>query len=132
MDGCRAVLDAAEAGQVLIVTSALTIAEVLAMRGRQPVSANVRDAVKAFFRRDYIAVENVSRRIAESARDFVWDYGVDPKDALHVATAVASRVDQFNTFDVKLLKKSGVIGSPPLLIQKPFMRQGTLPLGGNP
>jgi hypothetical protein len=57
----------AAAGRRLIVTSALTIAEVLAMRGKKPIPKSEREKVKAFFRNAYIYVYNVTRHIAEDA-----------------------------------------------------------------
>jgi hypothetical protein len=82
---CEQVLAAAEDGKILIVTAALTIAEVLKLRGKPKISASLREDVEKFFRRDYIAVRNITRRVAETARACVWDYGVLPKDALPVA-----------------------------------------------
>lgn len=42
-----------------------------------------------------------------------------PKDAIHVATALDAQVDQLDTFDEGLLKKSQAIGNPPLVIGRP-------------
>ena len=47
----------------------------------------------------FIAVRNVTRAISETAREFVRSNGVAPKDAIHVATAVSSKVSTFETFD---------------------------------
>jgi predicted nucleic acid-binding protein len=121
VDACREVLEEADAGRVIIVTSALTIAEVLAMRRREPIDRSRRENVEGFFRRSYIAVQNVTRTIAEHARSVVWDNGVLPKDAIHVATALATKVARLNTFDQGLLSKSGLIGSPALAICRPFV-----------
>lgn len=127
---CRDVLEEAEAGKVLLVTSALTIAEVLALRGQPPIPPANRERVEAFFRRDYIAVRNVTRRIAESARALVWDHGIKPKDAIHVATAIDAKLSLMNTFDVHLTKRSGRVGEPKLVIERPSIRQPKLDLGG--
>lgn len=121
-------LEEAKAGNILIVTSALTIAEVLAMRGRLKISPERRLAVEQFFNHEYIAVQNLTRRLAEAAREVVWDYGVAPKDAIHVATAAAANVDAMNTSDGDLIKKSGLVGSPGLVICKPFVRAPRLDL----
>ena len=125
---CKQVLSAAEDGKILIVTSALTIAEVLALRGRDKIPATERAKVEAFFRQEYIVVRNITRRISESARTFVWDYGVAPKDALHVATAIDAGVALMNTFDKKLRSKSGKIGNPALLIEIPNWVEPMLPM----
>jgi predicted nucleic acid-binding protein len=125
---CREVLTAAEDGKVQIVTSALTIAEVLALRGRQRVPASDRVKVEAFFRSEYIVVRNITRRIAEDARAYVWDMGVRPKDALHVATAIDAGLALLNTFDKPLINKSGKLGNPALTIAAPKWEAPTLPM----
>ena len=128
VEHCRQVLSAAEDGNIVIVTSALTIAEVLALRGKVKIPSSEREKVEAFFRQEYIAVRNITRRIAESARTYVWDYGVDPKDALHVATALDAGLTLMNTFDRGLQKKSGQIGQPMLIIEKPSWTEPKLPM----
>ena len=128
-DACRQVLEAAEDGKVIIVTSALTIAEVLALRGKDKIPSGNRAKVEAFFKNDYIDVRNITRRVAEAARSYVWDYSVEPKDALHIATAIDCKLNLMNSFDKPLCKKSGMIGSPKLAIEPPTWREPKLPLG---
>lgn len=125
---CHEVLQAAEDGHVLIVTSALTIAEVLALRNAPPIPASQRLQVEAFFKSDYIVVRNITRRVAENAREYVWDHGVKPKDALHVAAALDAGLELFNTFDRPLIGKSGQLGNPSLIIQRPNWHEPKLPL----
>lgn len=121
-------MQAAEDGKVMIVTSALTIAEVLALRGRDSIQSDNRTKVEQFFRNEYIDVRNITRRISEAARSFVWDHGVKPKDALHVATAVDAGLSLMNTFDKPLMKRSGKIGTPPLVITRPSWTAPKLPM----
>ena len=126
---CREVLQAAEEGNVLIVTSALTIAEVLYLKGTPKIPRGKRQQVEAFFRSEYILVTNITRRIAESARELVWDNGIKPKDALHIATAIDAKLGLFNTFDKKLHGKSGQLGDPRLIIVAPSYNQPKLDFG---
>ncbi len=70
------------------------------------------------YRKD-VRVYSVSRKIPEPGRDLVWDHGIKPKDAIHVATAPRLRVDAFETFDAKPVRKSGGVGDPPLAIREP-------------
>ena len=112
---------AAEAGDVLIVTSSLTIAEVVKLRRATPIPRESAELVRAFFQRSYIVIRELDRFLAERAQDLVWEHGVDPKDAVHVATALATSVVQLDTFDGALIARSGSIGSPPLLIGRPFV-----------
>lgn len=62
------------------------------------------------------------------ARDLVWDSGIEAKDSLHVASALEAGLVRFHTFDVGLLNKSGKIGNPPLIIEKPSVAQPKLRL----
>lgn len=109
-DSCWQVLQAAEDGDVLIVTSALTLAEVLAVKKKDKIPKERKDDVINFFKNDYIIVRNLDRRISEIARDLVWDNGIAPKDACHVATALFFGLDKLHTFDEKLIAKTGQVG----------------------
>lgn len=126
---CQGTLDRAKAGEVVIFTSALTLSEVLWMKGAPKVTKDKATTVRRFFRHSYIRVRNVTRAISESAQDLVWDESVKPKDAIHVATALDAKVAALETFDEGLLKKSGKIGQPSLVIRKPIgPKQQRLPL----
>lgn len=65
----------------------------------------------------------MTRKLAEDARDLVWDHNVALKDAIHVATALSANVAMLKTFDDGLIKKAGKIGTQPLTICRPFVRQ---------
>lgn len=130
VDQCDGVIQRAERGDVLIVTSALTIAEVLWMRGGPRLSGDKAEIVQKFFRRSFIRVYNLDRKKAEAAQALVWDHGIKPKDAIHVSTAIHLKVDALETFDEGLISKSGQVGDPLLLIRQPQpSRQGSLRLG---
>ncbi|WP_418025890.1 type II toxin-antitoxin system VapC family toxin (plasmid) [Paracoccus sp. TD-10] len=118
-DKCDGVIERAERGDVLIVTSALTLAEVLWLRDGPRIAADKAALVQKFFRRSYIRVYNVTRKISESAQVLVWDNDIRPKDAIHVATAINLKADALETFDGKLIGKSGSVGAPLLLIREP-------------
>jgi predicted nucleic acid-binding protein len=124
---CRVVLEAAEQGKLVIVSSALTIAEVLALRGRPRIRDDRRALVEGFFRNEYIIIRNLTRRVAERARAMVWDHGVAPKDAVHVATALDASLVLLNTFDQDLCRHNGRIGSPSLTIELPQLAEPPLP-----
>lgn len=116
---CQEVIGEASKGEVLIVTSTLSIAEVLWVKGKEKIPEKDRQLVRDFFRHEWIFVHEVDRKIAHSAQDVVWDYNVRPKDAVHVATAMAVEADCLDTFDDGLLNHSGQIGDPGLLVCKP-------------
>lgn len=129
VDLCKGTLERAKAGEVVIVTSALTIAEVLWRRGAPRLSKVKATVLRKFFRHSYIRVRALTRAIAERAQEVVWDHGIMPKDAIHVATALDAGVSILETFDSGLLKKTGSIGNSKLIIRKPIAaQQGTLPV----
>ncbi len=78
MDRCESVLKRAVEGTILIVTSALTLAEVLNIRGMPAIPPSDRQMVINFFKNDYINVRNVTRQTAEIARTLVWDNAIKP------------------------------------------------------
>lgn len=119
VDRCRAVIKLAEARRVRIVTSSLTLTEVIKLKGKAPLTRDKESIIRDFFKNDYIIVRLLDRRTAEYGRELIWTHGFHPKDAIHVATAVLAGVDQLDTFDDDLIKKSGIIGTPPLAIGKP-------------
>ena len=129
VNACEVVLEEAAKGEILIVTSALTLAEVLALKGKQKLSPapRVKSTIVDFFKNEYISVQNVTRQVAEQARDLVWDKRIKPKDSIHVASALVVGAPIFETYDRPLIAKSGKIGAPPLIIRAPpNPRQGKL------
>lgn len=118
VDGCGKVIREAESGKLQIVTSALTLAEVLFVKGGTPIPKTDREQVRALFENSWIVLYQLDRAIAEKAQEVVWDHGVRPRDAVHVATAMDAGVACLDTFDGKLLGLSG-IGQPALTISKP-------------
>ena len=117
---CRGTLDRAKAGEVGIVTSTLTLTEVLWTKGGPKLTADKALLINRFFRHSYIRLHNVTRGVAEHAQNVVWDHGIKPKDAIHIATAIELAVPIFETFDGPLLNRDGAIGLPPLVIRKPI------------
>lgn len=97
------------------------------MKNAPRVSKTKAVLVQSFFRKSFIRVVNVTRKIAERAQELVWDHGIRPKDAIHVATAEFYEVPVVETFDADLIAKSGHVGVPPIEIRKPLLpKQGSL------
>jgi predicted nucleic acid-binding protein len=127
---CRPVLDAAERGVIEIVVSAIALVEVLA---RNRTSAIDDQKVRDFFDNDYILLVNVDKHLGDFARRLMLagHPGLKPPDAIHLATACIANVDQFHTFDDRLLALDGVIDrldSTRLLIKKPAVPAPPAPL----
>ena len=125
---CRAVLQEAKAGNIQIVTSALTLVEVIKLKRRVPIGPEDAERIKRFFKHKWIDVRNLERYTAETAREMVWEHGVEPKDAVNVATAVRSHIARLDTFDDDLVELDGRIGEPPLQITYPSVNQQALAL----
>lgn len=121
VETCRGLVDASEKGEVRIIISALTLTEVIKIKGQQPLPKSKETIIKDFFEQEFIGIVNVDRRTAEFARDLIWRYPpLNPKDAIHVATALITEgVDVLHTFDKHLLRLNGQLGEPPLRISTP-------------
>lgn len=102
---CRDTLGAAQRGDFLIVTSALTIAEVLWLRGAPRLTEDKADILNRFFRRSCLRVVNVDRSIAQRAQRLVWESRIRPKDSIHLATALKHECPVLETFDGPLIAR---------------------------
>lgn len=120
---CREVLEAAAEGECVIVTSALTLAEVIKLKHHPPLREDQEKKIRAFFQNSYILVVELNRFIAEEARVLTWAHNVSPKDAVHIATALRLKIEELHTFDGPLQKLSGKLGNPQLAICEPAARQ---------
>lgn len=138
-DACRSVLRAAEDGELELVTSAITLTEVIKLKGKPELKADYEKKIADFFQNDFIILRNVDRFIALSAQRLVWQNNLAPKDAIHVATALHWKIPVLDTFDDvllglngKLALESGNPASPLLQITTPHVQsQLDLPLMGD-
>lgn len=120
IDEARGTLERALAGEVVIFTSTLTLAEVLWLRGAPKIPHEKAAIVRKFFRRSHFRLRNVTRSIAESAQNLVWFNAIKPKDAIHVATALDAGIPILETFDKDLIAQSGKVGTSSLIIRRPL------------
>lgn len=82
--------------------------------------------IDRFFLNSYIHLVAVERLVAEKARDIRRSYpGLRNFDAVHLATAILSRVAAFCTYDAQLLRRDGQIDG--LKIEEPVW-EGQAPL----
>ena len=126
---CRGTADRAQQGDLIIITSAITLIEVVRLQ-KQPVRLSAKDAkkIRQFFQNPYIYVHTVDGLVAERARQLIWDHNLQQRDSIHVATALLRTIPKLHTFDEKLLKLDGKLGNPKLHICKPDI-QGQMDLG---
>ena len=104
---CKSLYAVAERGDLIIVTSSLTLAEVCKVRCER--NANKKDGLPEendhvlynFFNNDFFELVDVSPVIATSARSLFRRHPESgkPNDALHLATALFRSVDEMHTFD---------------------------------
>lgn len=122
------VIDDWKSGAVTMVTSALTITEVLYVKiedssARMLIDRSREEDLRQLFEpppQQFLTIVELNRWIAMGARELVWNYGVRPKDAIHVASALQARVPMLHTFDRGLIDLSGTLGgNPTLRIEEP-------------
>ncbi len=117
---CKGTIANAENGKLVIVTSAITLTEVIKLKGSPRLPKADEDKIADYFKHNYISIRNVDRFVAEYARRLMWRRaGLWPKDSIHVATAILNKVKTMHTFDDELLKLDNKYGSPKLHICKP-------------
>jgi predicted nucleic acid-binding protein len=112
----------AKDGKLIIVTSTLTISEVLHEPSEELAASNKFKTINDFFDHPWIVLRALDRRTAEIAAQVRRDFALKSADAIHVATAIRWRrkVLELHTYDEDhLLKKNGKIGVPPLKIIRP-------------
>ena len=119
VEKCRGVVKHAEDGKLIIVTSALTLTEVVWLKGCPRLDEDSEDTIRRFFEQEYVAVRTVDRVIAEMARRLVWEFNVKPKDSIHVATALQLSIPIIDTFDDGLIALDNKLGSPRIRIGQP-------------
>lgn len=103
------IIDAAEQDQIVIVTSALTLAEVSRLRHLQLDDESVEKTILQFFETPFLYLHPVNRFVAERSRPIIRNFGLKPLDAIHVASALMMKVERMHTYDAKILKLDGKI-----------------------
>lgn len=129
---CETVIRAAERGNVQIVTSALTMTEVIKLKGQPGLTQDHEKKIVQFFQHEYIVVREVDRFVAETARALIWKHPhLQPKDSIHVATAIRWKIGVLDTYDKDdMIPLDGQLGSPVLRIGHPHMPGENLNLPG--
>ena len=122
-DNMLAVLKDWQDGKITLVTSALTIVEVLWVKcddnkAKSMLPRTREKEIRGLFEpqppAELILVE-LSRLTGEHARDLVWRHGVKPKDAVHIASALEARCEMLHTNDRGLQNFSEKLGGDPVL-----------------
>lgn len=124
---CEQVLHEAVAGNCEIVTSALTLTEVVRPHKKSIVlSKQNEDRIVAFFKHSYIKLVELDRTVGEMARRLIWEFNLGLPDSIHLASAIHANAHIVESWDDKLLKLNGKIpGSPS--IREPAVSAPQLP-----
>jgi len=127
-DRCVSILNEAKNGTLLLVVSPLTMAETVRPRGADaPLPKEIRQQVLAFFENEYIQLINFDREMAYKSLDLCWEYGLHPRDALHLACALTIECDALETLDEGFIKKLQACNLP-IHVRAPIgSGQGDLP-----
>lgn len=127
---CETVIKAAESGLVIIATSAISLTEVIKIKGYNALTKDKEETIAKFFRHPYISIRNVDPFIARRARQLIWENEhLKPKDSIHLATAIHYKLPFLDTFDSDLTKLDGEIdgapkiGPPKLPMQPDLLNQ---------
>lgn len=113
-------------GKVVLVASALVLAEVVKIHDCGDTTEADEKKIREFFENSFIKVRSVDREIATEAAVLVRKHGIKPPDAVHVATAIKFGCVCLQTYDgaskrgKKLIPLDGKIGKPPLRICEPY------------
>ena len=128
---CQSVIREAENGNLIIATSALTFIEVIKLKGQQHLPRKSEKILRQFFLNSFMSIHNVDREVGIQARELMWKHKIlQPKDSVHVATAIIQKIPELHTFDVGLLKLNGKYGNPKLKICEPYTFQSEFNFDG--
>jgi predicted nucleic acid-binding protein len=110
----ESITDAAAAGDFMIVTSSVALAEVIKLPdiGLTPPEQVAR--IEAFFQNPWLSIRIVDEVIAKMAAEIRRTYGVKTCDAIHVATALRYQIPALHTYDG--LADDGTIKPRPFLL----------------
>lgn len=115
----------AAADDLVIVTSALTIAEVCKLPGTTLQADDQAKKILEFFENPYVVIRALDRLIGERANTIARQHGIKPLDAVHLATGILSSCEVFYTYDSKkgknkgLLTHNGAAWVQPMRIEQP-------------
>jgi len=140
MDGVLEYVYLVEAKKVKLITSTLTRTEVFEAN----LTSEVREKYSKLLSRRNVQLIDADLRVTELARDLREYYqsqsnidglpGLTTADAIHLATAIHYKVDEFHTFDNgkkggrSLLSLNGNVAGHHLTICKPPVSQYRLPI----
>lgn len=139
MDGVREVVERVKRREAKIITSVLTITEVLESRLPAGMKSLIEGLMKRVVR---VGMDIKIAKMAHDLRDYYMQRSTEfggktlgAPDAIHLATGILNRVTEFHTFDdggsgksLGLLPLSGNVGGHRLVVCKPQAKSPQLDL----
>ena len=116
-EDCEALLLEAEQAKWRVITSTLTLAEVNRASNIGILTA-FRETIEHFFEQSFIQLVTVDRPIAVAARGIMFEHGLRPADAIHVASAARANCGVLYTYDKQISRLNGKLG--PLQVGAPI------------
>jgi hypothetical protein len=120
----KQLLNASHAEDIEVLTSTLTVAECSHAKG------NVSDETKSLFKRfitsgQYVLLVQDSILVAEKARNLRWVHGLTfgGADAIHIASALEMKCDEFITWDLPVHAHAVALGELALYVRFPHYTQ---------
>jgi predicted nucleic acid-binding protein len=110
VEGLRRVAQAAERGEIELITSFLAMAETAKAHGTpsSPADMATLEQIRAAFEADYLIPVLVDRSIAYLAQELLRQHKLSGADGVHLATALTHHADELHTWDKKLLNLDSV------------------------
>jgi|SRR6185312_3925457 len=127
MDGVREIIERHKKRDCRIMTSVITTVEVL----QSTIPAGVDQMFAGLMKRvSRVGIDTKVAEMAHNIRNACKSSGVklETPDALHLATAILHRADEFHTFDDDLIRLNGNVGGNRLVICKPVAKRPQLDL----
>lgn len=119
---CNYMQQRAENDELLIVTSAASIAEVTKLSGTSHSIEKQSKMILDYFENPYIVIRQVDRATANEAHEISRKHGLPPLDAIHVATALRAKVPVIYTYDGLKRRRKGLIKYNLLFGSNPALR----------
>jgi predicted nucleic acid-binding protein len=113
---CEEIVGMARREECLILTSAITLAEVVRPRHKGSVAMTEQEnqQIVDFFANPFIRFIDFSPSLGLQSRNLQWRFGLHVRDAIHVASALAAKVDFIESYDPDflLVDRTQVPGCP--------------------
>ncbi len=117
---CDQLIQQAERGELEIMVSTIVQAEVAYLFEQAPSVSDLK-IIEEFFSRDYVITVAFDISLIKTVRQLIRGHkGLQPFDAILIATALQWQIPIIETTDNYLLSLNGKEGNPPLIICRPL------------